>query len=219
MGWRGRLISEAKGCGGHVIYRLAQAEQPLLGMIGLHARTAHGICRGLVEKWLVMGETFWPWLCPDGKVNSAAVGHVMVCHISTGVLTGSVAFQRGDQAFSADYFRFCGLTEGPWQQFTTSVASNLFTQIGDLICRLPDNDVASFSLWMYNCNGSSGHNVGIRITDRGTVHFYDPNLGEVAFDSRIGFKNWMEKAFAKVKGYAAYTNTKYTMLKKTAEIN
>lgn len=216
-GWRDRLSSEAKRRGGRVIYRLAQGEQPLRGMIGLHGQTVGGVCRGLVEKWLVMGEAFWPWLCPDGKVNAAAVGNIMTHHVNPGMLYGNEAFERGDGAYSIDYFRFRGLIVVPPDRNIPSVAGNLFTQIGELIRQEPPNEIALFSLWMYVYGGTDGHALGMRTTDRGTLRFYDPNLGEIEFDSRDGFKDWMENAFVKVKPYAVYDTVKCTKLRRPVQ--
>lgn len=172
------------------------------------------------------GRDFWDWLCPGGKLSVAAVANVAIQHIQIGTTNGKETYYdnlqnipeksrvnrtpgwrvfEGKSAGIKDYLRYYGqlatstqLFEiGKANHYAETVKGKLPEKIGSLVRDEPPPNPAFFYAAMHDQNDASGHGLGVETLPGGQLQFYDPNLGEVAFESAAGFADWM-KALGKL---------------------
>jgi hypothetical protein len=209
MSQAGKLAKAARKYGGQIVFQLGQGEAPLRGMLGLNDRSSNGICRGMVNKWIVElanGRDYWSWLAPNGKVNSAAVGNIMVQHIDVGKVNVQKTSGKnvlwpersGSGALDGDYLKFYGVvpatqnfTSGSARAWANPVAGKVPEEVGTML----KNNVPSGSAYVFfgMSGGGSGHALGAWTAGE-NVKFYDPNIGQIDFPAADNVARWLAEA-------------------------
>ena len=217
-----KLAKAARSYGGVLVARCGQGEPPMRAMLGMNDKTNNGICRTMVAKWFIElknARDYWSWLTPGGKVNSAAVGNLMMVFADIGKLDVEPTTVediknpkrgKGSTAYFANYLSLYGVFPSK-QTFTTGeqngysmVAGGRAPEEAGRVIRDMAPGAAAYAFIGMSKGLSSGHAVGAFVAADRSTKYYDPNIGQIDFPSTADLAKWLAKSVGALV-YADYT--------------